>query len=307
MHGLNELLTVIVMASPIPTHPSTEIIDETLESLKFIDPVKSAQIILAHDHPHPEALPDVQEAYLNYLTKLDRRYSDDNKVKVVKLNEWGCLAQNIVNAIKIVQTPFVLVVQHDFKFLESIDVLDCIYIMNKNPKIRHIRFNREANFPYVFDHDPKTRLKHYTEKSFELEENNRKLTLIKTLGWSDNNHLCRTDYYREIVSKLTGNKKTFPEHPCNLASTPLLHHLFGTFIYGEIGKEGVIKHLDGRGTSHKPAKTEHTYKKEITLLSRITAMRKLNELRIKIAFERVLYRSIAYRLLILEWKSANSK
>jgi hypothetical protein len=304
---LNRLLTIIVTASPIPTHPSSEIIDETLESLKFIDPDKSAQIVLAHDHHHPMALPDVQEAYLSYLAKLEKRYSGDDKVEVVKLNEWGCLAKNIINAIETVKTPFVLVVQHDFKFLENIDVLDCIYVMNKNPKVRHIRFNREANFPYVFDHDPKTRLKHYAEKSFELEGNNRKLTLIKTLGWSDNNHLCRTDYYREIVSPLTQDKKTFPEHPCNLASTPLLHQLFGTFVYGEIGKEGVIKHLDGRGTSHNPAKTEQNDKKEITLLSRIIAMRKLNQLRIKIAFERILYRSIAYRLLFLEWKSANSK
>lgn len=297
MIDLSTQLTVIVTTSPIPTHPSTQIIDETIESFLFFDTQGSVKVILANDACHPDASDKVRDTYANYLDKIAEKYSTNEKFKIIQLKNWGCLAGNIFNAIKVVETPYVLIVQHDFKFVEEIAIKDCIEAMNAFEHIKHIRFNRQANYPYVFDCDPKKRIKNYREESYKIQAQSRELTLIKTLGWSDNNHLCKTKYYRDVVSKLIGKRRTFPEHPCNLASDKILHKLFGTYIYGGLGKEGVIQHLDGRGTRSIEIEFEETSEKTQAVRDHLMAAYKLNVLRIKVGFERGLYRLIAYWLL----------
>jgi hypothetical protein len=307
MFNLKDQLTIIVTASPIPTHPSLMIIEQTLESLKCIDSSNTVDVILAHDDFHPGSSNEVRQSYNEYLSSLTKKYSSNDRFQIIKLQEWGCLAGNILNAIKFVKTPYVLIVQHDFKFTEVIDVENCIIAMNSFSRIKHIRFNRQPNYPYVFDRDPKRRGKHYREETFSHQNLSRDLDLTKTLGWSDNNHLCKTEYYRDVISQLVRNQKTFPEHPCNLASNTILHRLFGTYIYGEIGKKGVIEHLDGRGTQWAEQSINVSLETRETFFDRLLEVRRLNKLRVKVGLERVIYRSIAYWILFKQWFFINHK
>lgn len=78
-----------------------------------------------------------------------------------------------------------------------------------------------------------------------VNNKNKKIIYTKTPAWSDNNHICLTQYYKDIImkecsdgypmeSKIQGkiNKKT--------------HKKYGTYLFGELNHPKIIRHTDGR-------------------------------------------------------------
>jgi hypothetical protein len=109
--------------------------------------------------------------------------------------------------------------------------------MNKNNIFKHIRFNNRINIKYGIDN---------LNNIFNLIKVNNNYSYISTPGWSDQNHLTYTDYYKNIVLKecKDGN---FMENYLEGKITNLLEHKkYGTFLFGKLNEGPYIKHLDGR-------------------------------------------------------------
>lgn len=246
--ALSDLLTVVIVASPSRIHPQTDLIDEAISSVEafVLGPNSDVPFVLSHDGPVRLSARQLLD-YDAYLRTLKKKYKGTPK-RVVTLEAWGHISGSLKESLALVSTPFVLVCQHDFKFTRSVPIVDLLELMAVNPEVKHVRFNKAANEPYDYDLFPGKRRDFYQQVDYHLPRG-RLLSLIKTLGWSDNNHLCRANYYTNVVFPLVGNRRIPPEHACNPASRESLHGFFGTYIFGGLGDEAAIQHLDGRHPS----------------------------------------------------------
>lgn len=281
---LAEILTVIVAGSPIPSHPSTQMIAATVESLRLVGIDQCTRIVLAHDGPPPGVAQDVLNDYQQYLVNLETLFSSRPNI-IIQVNPvWGHLAGNIRYALNSVSTPFLLLCQHDFSFLREIDLRQVIEAMTVRSDIKHVRFNKNENAPRVWDCDPPRRAKFFTEECVPTPRGN--VFFTRTIGWSDNNHLCRTDYYRNVILPLVGTRRIFPEHAANLAASHRVHDVLGTYIYGGLGEPATLVHLDGQGTGGGSSVSNQEDSP-----SKLVLLFQTNRRRISVAIDRMMYKS----------------
>lgn len=238
----NDSVTVIVTCHPVTSHPSASMIMQTLESLYNIVGIEPLNCIIAHDGVRLLARAKERKRYKEYFknltSELENKSSSVDSFFIVRKRTRSHLTGNLKNAIKYVKTEFILVVQHDLMFIKSIDLDPYLTLMRLNPDIKHLRFNVRSNTKHGWDAGDTERFDFFGEVPV-------KPSICKTLAWSDQNHLARTDYYRKIVFPLVGKLRTFPESVLNQISTMETHSLLGTFLAGPFGDDAAITHLDG--------------------------------------------------------------
>lgn len=222
-------LTIIVTASVIPSHPSTELIEETLTSLTYLG-FKDAPIILAHDH-------STDPRYEAYMRKVAAISSRRVNMQIVQRRDRGGLAGNVREAMQYVLTPFVMIVQHDLPFVRPINIKNVIQDMQKNAQLKHVRFNKRRNIKLGFD---------AKNDLFGKELTCQHYTYTRTPAWSDNNHICRTAYYVEQVLPRTADLRPIESSMHQLVNDEAAHDIFGTYLLGPNNELPYIKHTDGR-------------------------------------------------------------
>lgn len=226
------LLTIIVTCSFIPSHPSIHIIKETLESLSLLGNISNTKIILAHDY-------NDNINYHLYLENLREYVKDNSNIEIVVRSTHGHLTGNVRNAISHVTTKYVLVIQHDLPFIEPVDIYKVIEDIEENPQLKHIRFNKRRNILAGFDS--------IKSEIFGLQRIQKNFIYTRTPGWSDQNHLCLTSYYNDLILKecKDGN---FMEKTMQYKATrsDYSHDRYGTYIFGPLNHNAMIKHTNGR-------------------------------------------------------------
>ena len=231
-------LTIIISTSPIPSNPKTIYIDAIIKSIKenlFID--NEYKIIIACD-----GTDNINPNYNQYIDNLKNKYKSHENILIVVNDEKGHLTGNLRNAVKYVNTEYLMLVQHDLIFISKINPNKIIEDMIKYPNLKHLKFNKRNNIKQGWDNTRKF-------ASIKVKGN---YTYIMTESWSDQNHICRTDYFKNIVLEIV-KEKTFMENILNKVCKGK-HDKFGTFIIGDVNDENTIVHLDGsetRGGSSK--------------------------------------------------------
>lgn len=218
-------LTVVIAWDFIPGFTKLDTLLQFLSSTKLMldEKLLETKYILALDQLNPR--------YKNRWHKLQFREFVTNlsvqfpELKVAIPDEWGHLAKNLENAFRMVSTEYVIVCQADLPFVEAIPISDLLPLPNE---ISHLLFNKNAN-PERIGGVAIGRIKV------------RGFTLLKTDIWSDNNHLCKTDYYKNVVFPLTRESCSFPETVMTKHKM-LTKEDLGTFIYGDLGRKNVISH-----------------------------------------------------------------
>lgn len=243
-------ITTVITSSPIPSHPTTDCIQEVLDSLKSMRLLYDGPIIIALDGNDESKVPNkYYDKYKENLVKITNHLKD---CKIVSLDSKKFLSGNIMNAIKYVKTKYVLVLQHDFPFVQTFDPTEIMYVMEKNPQIKYVRFNKRKNnqFHGVDDVSP---VSGKVECFSIFPKKDKKICFTKTLGWSDNNHIVRTDYYKNIIipKMIELNSTSMEGAVMGLAQKEPL--VYGTYIYGPLDNEPMIQHIDGRQTTLSPA------------------------------------------------------
>jgi hypothetical protein len=227
--GTKPEYSVIIAASRIKSNPSIEFIKCTIESLKHIHMNPDTPIILAHDYSD-----DI--IYKNYLNNLKEYISDKKNIKIVLRKTHGGLSENIRNVLKYIHTDYMLVIQHDFPFIRDFEIEKIIEDMNHNPELKHVRFNKRANIKFGAES---------LNNLFGKQVKSTNYTYTMTPGWSDNNHLCRTDYYRNIIMKECKRASCMEGRLMFKQKTMKLHNKYGTYLFGKIKEHAYIYHADG--------------------------------------------------------------
>lgn len=226
--------SIIITASFIPSHPSIEFIQCVIESLKHIHMDKDTPIILAHDYSE-------DSKFVEYLENLRDYISDKKNIQIVVCSSHGHLSGNVRNAFEYINTEYALIIQHDLPFIRDFEIVKIINDMKNNPELKHIRFNKRRTLKVGYD---------ALNDLFGKQIISQNYSYTRTPGWSDNNHLCRSDYYIDIILKECKDGKPMESYLFKKIETEEIHNKYGTYIFDEINKPAYINHINGREIKH---------------------------------------------------------
>ena len=229
---MNNMLTVVITSSFIPSHPSIKLIKETIESLSLLNPPSNTKIILAHDyHNHNK--------YRQYFQELNKYIDKHENIFITLCKKHSHLVGNIRNALREVTSKYILVIQHDLPFIRNCEILKIIQDIEEASHIKYVRFNKRQNIKVVSD---------AINNLFGLQDKQKNYTYTRTPAWSDNNHLCLTTYYKDIVMKECPDGCAMEHKLQGKIKNETIHEKYGTYLFGEINHPQMIKHTDGRFT-----------------------------------------------------------
>ena len=190
-------ITVVVPVSPIPSHPGTEILDETIASVRHHLP--GAPIIVTFDgvRPEDEARHDAYDEHIRRaLWRLDhvhgnvRAYLFDNH-----RHQTGMMRAILPE----VTTPLLIYVEHDTPLVtdEPID-FGLVTAFLTSGSSDAIRFHHEAIIPAEHEH-----------MMYGREPN---MPFVRTSQWSQRPHVATTAFYRRIIETcFTPDARSFIE------------------------------------------------------------------------------------------------
>ena len=232
--------TVLMPTSPIPSHPSTAMIEETIESIHAN--LGDVETIIMCDGVRPEQA-DREDDYAEYLRRLtvlcQRRWTN---VLPVVFDTFQHQANMTRAALELVDTPTVLFVEHDTPLVtdEPIDWQGCFRSLNAN-ELDVIRFHFEARIPDAH--------RHLMRDTVPLKG---QIPYLRTTQWSQRPHLARTDYYRKIIDEFfPSTSRTMIEDRMHgiCQNQPWVRNRIGIYAPGKNLKRSL--NLDGRGDDPK--------------------------------------------------------
>jgi len=243
--GVDDEITVIIPTSPIPSHPSTDVIGETIASVR--ERLPHAEIIVAIDQVRPE-LAHRQHDYDLYVRRLLWRMNYEwHNVVPVMTGEWLHQANLTKLALGKVRTSLVLFVEHDTPLCGNVPfagLADAIHMGHADV----IRLHHEANV--LEPHMPMMVGEPETYQGWS-----EGVRLWRTFQWSQRPHLASAVYYRRMLDTYFGpNARTMIEDAMHgVIATGWKHGERSTKLY-LYAPEGDMKrslHLDGRGDDPK--------------------------------------------------------
>jgi len=186
-------ITIILATSILPSHPNTDIIDETIRCIRVHFPTN--EIIMQIDGLRKEQF-DRRDKYNEYknriLWKCLHEYKNVLPIIFDKHSHQTTMMRKTIDEI---QTSLLLYVEGDAPLTpdQPIDWQKCLDMIEYE-KANTIRFHFEAEIP-----EPHKHLMFGLENGF-----------MKTAQWSQRPHLSTVKYYRDIILPFS-NEKTFIE------------------------------------------------------------------------------------------------
>lgn len=187
-------ITVVIPTSPLPSHPSTRIIDETIESVRYHLP--KSDIILTFDgvHPKQRKMADAYEKYkMEMYWRCLHKYTN---ILPISFKNYTHQSGMMHEAMKHIKTDLVLYVEGDAPLTkDEIDWVKCIYLL-LNGDAYTIRYH----FENVIPQDHKSLMIGKPENGFQ-----------RTIQWSQRPHLSTKVYYEDLLKQFPKDAKTFIE------------------------------------------------------------------------------------------------
>lgn len=238
---MNNQLTVLIPTSPIPSHPSTAILDETIANIrKYTD----AEIVIMFDGVHAN-LEHRKSDYKQYIRLvmdgIDCGAYGNCKAIVFEQHEHQAIMTRKV--LEHVTTPLIMFCEHDTSPIGDIPFQQICDMMEGSVVLNYIRFNI---FHMILE-----------EHEYLMMEsgNVAGIPFRKTNQYSQRPHIARTDWYREILTKyFKPEDKTMIEdvmHGVVIEGHKIDGTDFGLAIYTPEGNQLRSYHSDGRGNDEK--------------------------------------------------------
>jgi len=254
-------ITVLIPTSPIPSHPSTKILDETIANIrKYTD----AKIIIMFDGVH-KSLEHRREVYKEYHENVMLRAEGGlyGQCQLLKFHDHNHQAMMTRYALgNLVKTPLILFCEHDTSPIGDIPFDDICTLLEydgglkSSDRVNYIRFN-------IFDKIPDEHkylmlgqgvARHFYVGGNDITDIHIPLTL--TIQWSQRPHIARTDWYKHIL------KTYFDKTPISMIEdvmhsvvqttySELGKDVFGLAIYTPEGNQLRSYHADGRESDEK--------------------------------------------------------
>lgn len=240
-----EDITVIVPTSPVPLHPQTHIIEQTIYSIRHHLP--TAEIILTFDGIRPEQ-EKLRPAYQEYIRKLLWKCNFEwHNVLPLVFKEHTHQAGMARRALELVKTPLILYVEHDAPLVTDYEIpfKDLGRAITEGDA-NIIRLHHEAHV--LPDHE------HLMLDGVQEVQGQ---PLRKTKQWSQRPHLASKVFYQDMLERyFRPDQKTMIEDIVHGIVQDEARDRMGWFkwrlwIYSPEGNMKRSYHTDARGAEPK--------------------------------------------------------
>lgn len=235
---MNDLITILIPTSPIPSHPSTAILDETISNIRrYTD----AKIVIMCDGVH-EKMKHRKEAYLHYLEAIRNKYENTAVMVFGGHQHQAFMTREI---LKYVTTEIIMFCEHDCSPIGDIPFNEICAMVKDSEEINCIRFN-------IFDQIPAEHM--YLMLGQETHDG---IPLQRTIQWSQRPHIAKKAWYQDILHAHFGkNDKVMIEDVMHGVVQSeydrMKRDTFGLAIYTpDTPSQLRSYHSDGRGTDEK--------------------------------------------------------
>jgi len=232
---MNDDITCLVPVSSMPSHPSTEVLDQTIASIR--ERLPDSEIIFMFDGL-PAWFAEHKTAYEQFkqtmLWKINNELGNATPIVFDHHSHQSLMTKK---ALDLVRTPLILWSEQDTPLHNDIPFAELSEVV-KTGYANVIRFHFEAQIHpehehLMLDHSPITILGQ---------------PFLRTRQWSGRPHLASTQYYRDIASKYFDDQPRFIEHIMYgmIAEGGDNYDEHRLHIYAPEGTLVRSKHLDGR-------------------------------------------------------------
>mmetsp|Transcript_19256 Transcript_19256/g.38704 ORF Transcript_19256/g.38704 Transcript_19256/m.38704 type:complete len:392 (-) Transcript_19256:2333-3508(-) len=245
---MEKLLTVLIQTSPLPSHPSTALLEALFRSFDRVDGLKEAHIIILADgceceeetsstenFKHGTVSPETRANYKQHLQLLQEKIVNrqapfqplkNGTIQLVKLPYRHGSARAIAAAFNmqpsIISTPYILIGQHDNFFVRDVAYLaSLLRYMEDESWLQCVHFPSTATLNYV------TKVK----RRYQLDISKCCVgynggSFIPLVFWYGRTHISRTTYYTDFILRQCPDLQVC-DH---------LEELFGTVQLNELNK-----------------------------------------------------------------------
>lgn len=249
-------ITVVVPVSPIPSHPGTGILDETIASVRHHLP--DAPILVTFDGVRAEDVdrgPAYDEHVRRALWRLDHVHGNAHAIVFDQHKHQTGMMRAVLPDIA---TPLIMYVEHDTPIVTDEPIeFDAVTRFLLDGRSDLIRFHHEAVIPVEHEH-----MMHGRDAGHRTTDDGVHLDFcfLRTSQWSQRPHVATTAFYRRIIETcFTPDSRAFIEDRMHgivdeAVRRDLIHgwHQYRLHIYDPGG--GNMKrsyHTDGRAGSPK--------------------------------------------------------
>lgn len=226
-------ITVLVACSPIPSHPSTEVLERTVDSIR--ERLPDSEIIFMFDGIRDRDIA-IQPAYDEFLQKILWMTNTSLQPAIpLVFDKHEHQSGMTRKALELVRTPLILFMEQDTPLHNEIPFAELAEVVRQG-YANLIRFHHEATIHpeheyLMLDKDP-----------IEILQQ----PLLRTRQWSQRPHLASTAFYREICQNYWDDQPRFIEH---IMYGLAVAHDFSEFrlhTYAPPGTYVRSVHIDGR-------------------------------------------------------------
>jgi len=262
---LSDQLTVIMVTSPISSHPSTELMERVVSSFSLVPSLHSCKMLLLADgaksgkfRPKRGSVPiEMVTNYNMYLDKIEelvhtaKENSIWSRTRVIRMPHHVGFGHAVLKGLRLATTEYVIVLQHDHPFSIGFSLCPVLEFMQKH----------EANYvslpiSTVWRHVNRCSSMHQIDlraKSVSVGISR----FIPILFWYDGTHVARRNKYIELVFEgeqalPVGHfiEDTFSQWAMGLVRDDFekWFPVFSMYLFqpDKSKEEALIFHLDGR-------------------------------------------------------------
>lgn len=226
-------ITILVPVAPVPSHPSTEVLDETLASIR--ERMPDSEIILMFDGVSSNLM-HLKANYEEYVSKMLWRINHQmTHVTPMVFQEHHHQSLMTKEALKLVRTPLIYWSEQDTPAVGKIDI-DGIAKVIQAGYANSVRFQHEAQII------PEHQYLMLDKEPIDILG----VPLIRTRQWSGRPSLMSTKFFRYIADKYFDDQPRFIEHICYGLVVHGDYDEFRLHLYAPEGSFVRHIHTDGR-------------------------------------------------------------
>lgn len=233
---IDDKVTVLIPTSPIPSHPRTAIIEETIASVRYHLP--HSYIYILADGVRDEQK-DQMYFYDKHITRLDRLGTP--KLLVLPHEEHLHQVGMMRLAMDCLDTPYLLFVEHDCPLVQRPIRWDAIATELDAGTVNFVRFLPEPQI-------------HPEHEHLMLDEiATSQIRLRQTIQFSARPHIATKAFYEKLLARYSPEAKCFIEDVAHswCQSEPWNEWRMAVYLDPE-GKDSKFSyHLDGRAQARK--------------------------------------------------------
>jgi hypothetical protein len=203
-------ISIIVVTSPVKSHPDTKIIDAVIDSFSLIEGLEACPVFVVFDGfvvaenartKSGRITAEMAATYEEYYHVMERKYGgEDSRYRMLRSDAHRGFAMSVRWALETCTTDFAVVVQHDRCFCARFSQMDnVISQFDKYPHLRYVGFPSSCSVNHEVSLVKKYGLHSLAESSCYIDvSDDREFVLKPLIFWYDSTHVCHVRRYLEI-------------------------------------------------------------------------------------------------------------